>query len=68
MMGKRALLFKDADTGEIECISLEIEEEDALPLLNAVDAFQRLAKEYLQDRNVVWACFGDEWVVEPEAP
>ena len=65
-MGKRALLFKDADTGEIECTSLEIGHEDALPLLDAVDAFQRLAKEFLQDRNVAWAMFGDEWVVEPK--
>lgn len=65
-MGKRPLLFKDTETGEIECISIEVEEENALTVHDAVAAFQRLAKESLEDRKVAWAFFGDEWVLKPE--
>lgn len=65
-MGKRPLLFKDADTGEIDCTSLEIKEEHVLTISDAAATFQRLAKGFLEGRNVAWAMFGDEWIVEPK--
>ena len=66
MMGKRPLLFR-TEGGEIGCTSIEIKDEEALTILDAVALFQRLAKEFLQDKNIVWAFFGEEWVVEPHA-
>ena len=65
-MGKRPLLYKNSFGGEIKCTTIEVEEEEALTLPDALAAFQRLAKEFLQDKNVAWAIFGDELVVEPE--